>query len=80
MIKEEGINFNQMICLACCNGLDVQAHQMTDNDDSEEALNTFRYYNCAATQENRSSGFPTRSDTNRPVQSQKQARGLKFRI
>ena len=44
MIKEEGINFNQMICLACCNGLDVQAHQMTDNDNSEEALNTFRYY------------------------------------
>ena len=28
--------------------------------------------------ENRSSGFPTRSDTNQPVQSQKQARGLKF--
>ena len=32
------------------------------------------------TQEKRSSGFPTRSDTNRPVQSQKQARCLKFRI
>ena len=30
--------------------------------------------------ENWSSGFPTRSDTNRPVQSQKQARSLKFRI
>ena len=28
--------------------------------------------------EKRSSGFPTRSDTNRPVQSQKQARSLKF--
>ena len=28
----------------------------------------------AATQENRSSGFPTWSDTNRPVQSQKRAR------
>ena len=28
----------------------------------------------------RSSGFPTRSDTNRAVQSQKMARGLKFRI
>ena len=26
------------------------------------------------------SGFPTRSDTNRTVQSQKMARGLKFRI
>ena len=26
--------------------------------------------------ENRSSGFPTRSDTNRPVQSQKKARRL----
>ena len=34
----------------------------------------------AAARENRSSGFPTRSDTNRPVQSQKQARSLKFRI
>ena len=32
----------------------------------------------AATRENRSSGFPTRSDTNRPVQSQKRARILKF--
>ena len=30
--------------------------------------------------ENRSSGFPTRSDTNRAVQAQKMARGLKFRI
>ena len=30
--------------------------------------------------ENRSLGFPTRSDTNWPVQSQKQARSLKFRI
>ena len=30
--------------------------------------------------ENRSSGFPTRSDTNRPVQAQKRARSLKFRI
>ena len=27
-----------------------------------------------------SSGFPTRSDTNRAVQKQKMARGLKFRI
>ena len=30
--------------------------------------------------ENRSSGFPTRSATNRPVQLQKMARGLKFWI
>ena len=29
---------------------------------------------------NRSLGFPTQSDTNRPVQSQKQARSLKFQI
>ena len=28
----------------------------------------------------RSSGFPTRSDTNQAVQPQKMARGLKFRI
>ena len=32
----------------------------------------------AATQENQASGFPSRSDTNQPVQSQKQARLLKF--
>ena len=30
--------------------------------------------------EKRSSGFPTRSGANRPVQSQKQARSFKFRI
>ena len=30
--------------------------------------------------ENRSSGFPTRSDTNRAVLQQKMARGLKLRI
>ena len=34
----------------------------------------------AATRENRASGFPTRSDTNRPVQLQKMARSLKFWI
>ena len=34
----------------------------------------------ASTRENRSSGFPTRSDTNRPVQAQKRARSLKFQI
>ena len=28
----------------------------------------------------RSMGFPTRSDTNQPVQSQKKARSLKFRV
>ena len=31
-------------------------------------------------EKNRSSGFPTRSDTNWAVQPQKRARGLKFRI
>ena len=31
-------------------------------------------------QENRSSGFPTRSDTNRSVQLKNVARGLKFYI
>ena len=30
--------------------------------------------------ENRSSGIPTRSDTNQAVQAQKMARSLKFRI
>ena len=34
----------------------------------------------AATRENRSSGFPTRSDTNRPVQQQKQVKNLEFHI
>ena len=34
----------------------------------------------AVTRENRSSGFPTRSDINRSMQSQKMARSLKFRI
>ena len=38
------------------------------------------YNNEAATRVNRSSGFPTRSDINRPLQSQKQARSLKFWI
>ena len=37
-------------------------------------------YNWAATRENQSSGFSIRPDTNRPVQSQKQARSLKFWI
>ena len=38
------------------------------------------YHMSLVTWENRSSGFPTRSDTNRAVQSQKMAIGLKFRI
>ena len=37
-------------------------------------------YNWASSWENRSSGFPTRSDTNRAVQPQNMARDLKFRI
>ena len=45
-------------------------------------LVTHQHMNCrikgAATRENWSSGFQTRSDTNRPVQSQKKARGWKF--
>ena len=36
-------------------------------------MNTIR----ALTRENWSSGFPTKSDTNRPIQSQKKARILK---
>ena len=35
---------------------------------------------CAASRENMSSGFPTKSDTNRAAQPQEMARGLKFRI
>ena len=37
-------------------------------------------YDPAMLQENLSSGFPTRSDTNQAVQPQKMARGLKFQI
>ena len=50
----------------------------------ETCLQSFRSVQTqikwAATQENRSSGFPTRFDTNRPVPAQKRARSLKFRI
>ena len=38
------------------------------------------YKKWASLWENRSLGFPTRSDTNQAVQLQKMARGLKFRI
>ena len=44
MIKEEGINFNQMMCLASCNGLDVQAQLMPENNEpDEESVDKFRY-------------------------------------
>ena len=35
---------------------------------------------CAASKENLSLGFPTRSETNRAVQQQSKARDMKFRI
>ena len=40
----------------------------------------YRYLKWASLWENRSSGFPTRSDTNRAIQSLKMATCLKFRI
>ena len=40
----------------------------------------FNHYNWASLWENRSSGFPTRSDPNRAVQPQKIERGLRFWI
>ena len=40
------------------------------------SLPVYWYLSCS--RENWSSGFPTRSDTYRPVQSQKKARSLKF--
>ena len=43
-------------------------------------LTNWNYIIRAPTRENRASGFLTRSDTNRPVQSQKQARSLKYHI
>ena len=43
-------------------------------------LSKLCYMIRASLRENRSSGFPTGSDTNRAVQPQKIARGLKFRI
>ena len=48
-------------------------------EHADKLVQTYRYI-LAVTQEKRSSGFQTRSDTNRPVQSQKQARSLKFQI
>ena len=41
-------------------------------------LQKYVLYIWAATRENKFSGFPTRSDTNRPIQSQKMDRNLKF--
>ena len=38
------------------------------------------YTNEPRSEKNRSSGFPTRSDTNRAVDAQKMAIGLKFQI
>ena len=52
---------------------------LKQRNDLEYSTND-RLNSRAATPENRSSGFPTRSDINRPVQLQKQARSLKFRI
>ena len=49
-------------------------------DKSNTAAHLFLTKNRAATQENRSSGFPTKSDTKGPVQLQKMARSMKFRI
>ena len=46
----------------------------------QKPFNTYSYLNWASSRENLSSGFSTRSDSNRPVQSQKLARGLKFQI
>ena len=49
------------------------------NWDASEQMMQVSYY-LSLVLRNRSSGFPTRSDTNRAVQSQTMARGLKFRI
>ena len=60
----------------------LSLHQMLVSLELSQQLKyKFNFYIIrAAMPENRSSGFPTRSDTNRPVQSQKQARTLKFWI
>ena len=47
------------------------------NSDEHEVNPSYKW---ASLWENRSLGFPTRSLTNRAVQSQKMAKGLKFRI
>ena len=44
------------------------------------ALHDRKIYMSLVVRENRSSGFSTRSDTNRTVQPQKMATSLKFRI
>ena len=64
----------------------LHVHELSFCKVAANQSSTFRESNLdcfirrAATRENRSSGFPTRSDTNRALQSQKQARSLKFRI
>ena len=60
----------------------LSLHQMLVSLELSQQLK-YKFYSYiirAAMRENRSSGFPTSSDTNRPVQSQKQARTLKLWI
>ena len=54
-----------------------QVHRRTKNHFKVSSLS---FFNWAASWENLSSWFSTRSDTNRAVQPQKMARGLKFWI
>ena len=51
---------------------------LNEKNAIETGAVTFRFE--PRSEKNRSSGFPTWSDTNRAVQSEKMARGLKFCI
>ena len=57
---------------------EVSSSESLDDDNTQ--YTSLEEDNKGITRENRSSGDPTSSDINRPVQSQKQARNLKFRI
>ena len=60
----------------------MQEFDMTAEEALEDAVKQFesqvKENVRPATRENRSSGFPNRSDINRSVQSQKKARSLRF--
>ena len=49
-----------------------------DDRFSHDEIHFSRYHDCASSNENLSSGFRTRSDTNQTAQPQKIARVLKF--
>ena len=57
-----------------------QVHSIWDQADFGQKLEIKKVYMYEPRSEKTGPGFPTRSDTNQPVQPQEMARGLKFRI